>query len=239
MKGRLLERREVDAATHRAMLRLMDRWFEGVTAERFAVDLETKTHAILLEEGDRLLGFSTLAVEPVRWRSDPYCVVCSGDTVVDPSAWGRSILPAFWIDAVWSLHAIHGGHPVWLLLTSGFRTYRFLPVFWREFHPRWDAEMPKDVRALRDCLTGRRYGEAYDPDAGIVRFPEPQRLREPLVGIPEERLDNPHVAFFAEANPGHARGDELVCLTDLTAENLTPAGERMVRAGAKLRGEET
>lgn len=239
MKGRLLERREIDAATGKDMLRLMDRWFEGLTPERFAADLETKTHAILLEEQDRLLGFSTLAVEAVRWRDDPYCVVCSGDTVVDPSAWGRSILPAFWIDAVWSLHEKHGGHPVWLLLTSGFRTYRFLPVFWRQFHPRWNARMPREARELRDFLATRRYGDAYDPDSGIVRFPEPQRLREPLAGIPTERLQNPHVAFFAETNPGHAQGDELVCLTDLTAENLTPAGKRMVRAGAKLRSETT
>lgn len=221
--------------TRGSMVELLNRWFEGVTPTGFETDLADKTHAILLEEGDRLVGFSTLAVESLEWRGDRFRVVYSGDTVVDPSAWGRSILSAFWIDAVWSLCPDDGGLPVWLLLTSGFRTYRFLPVFWREFHPRRDQEIPTRMLRLRDFLAQRRYGDLYDESTGIVRFPQPQRLRGDLAGIPPERTQNPHVAFFDRANPGHASGDELVCLTELTPRNLTSAGQRMVAAGAALR----
>jgi hypothetical protein len=32
-------------------------------------------------------------------------------------------------------------------------------------------------------------------------------------------------------NPGHANGDELACLTEISRSNLTPAGERMVGGG--------
>jgi hypothetical protein len=32
-----------------------------------------------------------------------------------------------------------------------------------------------------------------------------------------------------ERNPGHADGDELVCLAELSDANLTAAGRRMVR----------
>jgi hypothetical protein len=42
--------------------------------------------------------------------------------------------------------------------------------------------------------------------------------------IEEQRLDDPHVAYFAAANPGHRQGDELACLTRLDPANLTPAG---------------
>ena len=38
----------------------------------------------------------------------------------------------------------------------------------------------------------------------------------------------PHIAFFLATNPGHVRGDELVCLTELCDENLTRAGRRMI-----------
>jgi hypothetical protein len=31
-----------------------------------------------------------------------------------------------------------------------------------------------------------------------------------------------YVAFFLSRNPGHAAGDELVCLTELSPANLTP-----------------
>ena len=82
-----------------------------------------------------------------------------------------------------------------------------------------------------DRLAIERFGNTYDPRAGIVRLSEPQVLARGLRGIPAERLKNPHVAFFARANPGHSRGDELVCLTELADGNLTPAGRRMVRRG--------
>ncbi len=49
-----------------------------------------------------------------------------------------------------------------------------------------------------------------------------------MADVTEQRLGDPHVEFFVRANPGHADGDELVCLTELTPTNLTPAGRRMV-----------
>ena len=41
-------------------------------------------------------------------------------------------------------------------------------------------------------------------------------------------MNNPHVRFFVEANPGHAGGDELACLVHVDVANLTPAGLRMI-----------
>ena len=35
---------------------------------------------------------------------------------------------------------------------------------------------------------------------------------------------------FAALNPGHVRGDELACVTELTPQNLTSAGRRMAAA---------
>jgi len=48
-----------------------------------------------------------------------------------------------------------------------------------------------------------------------VRFPQPQRLRTGLEKAPASREHDPHVRFFESRNPGHAKGDELVCLTEL------------------------
>jgi hypothetical protein len=42
------------------------------------------------------------------------------------------------------------------------------------------------------------------------------------------RLKDPAVALFASLNPGHVAGDELCCLTVLSAENLTRAGRRLL-----------
>ncbi len=66
-----------------------------------------------------------------------------------------------------------------------------------------------------------------------MRFGAPQILRGELHGIPPSRLADPHVGFFARRNPGHERGDELVCLVELSRDNLTPAGKRVWLAGER------
>ena len=65
-----------------------------------------------------------------------------------------------------------------------------------------------------------------------MRFERPQILRPHLAGIPPQRMDDPHVAFFVRRNPGHIRGDELACLCELSEDNLTRAGRRMVFGAA-------
>jgi hypothetical protein len=214
------------------MLGLLCTHFQGVTPERFTADLEEKNWVLLLEEEDELRGFSTLQIyETAGPEGAPLTVVYSGDTIVERGAWATAALPRSWIAAVRLLRERHPRGPLyWLLLTSGFRTYRFLPVFWREFRPRHDGPTPPEVRLLMDFLANQRFGPLYDPSAGVVRFPEPQVLREGLDEVPEGRLADPHVAFFLEKNPGWVQGDELVCLTEIAEGNLTAAGQRMWRS---------
>ena len=44
----------------------------------------------------------------------------------------------------------------------------------------------------------------------------PQNLAPEVVEIPEERLADPVVAFFAERNPGYQEGDVLLCIARIT-----------------------
>jgi hypothetical protein len=231
--GRLVPREALGEAEREAMLALLSAHFLGVSPERFAADLAEKNWVLLLEEEGRLRGFSTLRIyEAAAPDGEPITVVYSGDTIMERGAWGTAALPKSWIAAVRALRELYPrGRLWWLLLTSGFRTYRFLPVFWWEFWPRHDTSMPPEAQALRNHLAREKFGPLYDAEAGVVRFPEPQALREGLDEIPEGRQTDPHVAFFLESNPGWIRGDELVCLTELAEENLTPAGRRMWRTG--------
>jgi hypothetical protein len=229
VRGRLVRREELTEAEREAMYGLIAVHFAGVTRERFAADLAEKTWALLLEDDDGLRGFSTLLLYESTPPGEDVCtVVYSGDTIVDPAAWGSAALPRCWIAAVRRLRAEHPkGRLWWLLLTSGFRTYRFLPVFWRDFWPRWNALTPPEVESRLDWLAREKLGDLYLKEEGIVRFPQPQRLRGELAEVPEGRLADPHVAFFLERNPGWAEGDELVCLTEIAEGNLTAAGRRM------------
>jgi hypothetical protein len=168
------------------------------------------------------------STEPSIRTAQTVSVVCSGDTIVDPNAWSSAALPREWIAAVKQLRSRFPRGPYyWLLLTSGFRTYRLLSTFWKSFWPRYDTATPMPTQSLLDTLAGERFGDRYDRSAGVVRFERPQVLRPHLAGVPPERLRDPHVAFFAARNAGHERGDELVCLCELSDSNLTRAGARM------------
>ncbi len=235
MKGRLVSTDELGSVDRAAMFELFSRFFEDARRGRFEADLAGKNQVLLLEEGPgELRGFSTLLFYRDGTGEGSLNVVYSGDTIVAPEAWGSSVLASAWIAAVRRLHrAKPADRLVWLLIASGYRTYRFLPVFWRDFFPRFDSPTPPDAQRLMQRLAGERFGHAYDPRTGIVRFEEPQVLARGLRGIPAERLRNRHVAFFAGANPGHEAGDELVCLTELSDANLTRAGRRMVQRGER------
>lgn len=214
---------------------MLDAHFEGVTAAQFDRDLDEKDWVLRIRRDGRLVGFSTLQLYDTQDRGERLNVIYSGDTIVAPEAWGSPVLARGWIALVRALQRTRPGERwVWLLLSSGFRTYRFLPVFWRDFSPRFDRELPDDD-ALRTRLATERFGSAFDAQAGVVRFACPQRLRGALASVPAGRDDDPHVRFFLSRNPRHIEGDELVCLTTLSDENLTPAGARMVRSGA-IRG---
>lgn len=211
------------------MLALLATHFSGVTAAQFSSDLAEKSHVILLERQGRIIGFSTLLAYATAFAGEPVSVIYSGDTIVAPEAWNSPLLARAWIAAVNRLRSeFPRGRYYWLLLTSGFRTYRFLPVFWREFYPTFAQPTPRDTAALLHHLARARFGSAYDPAHGLVRFAQPQRLHAGLAEVPQGRRADPHIEFFLHHNPRHAQGDELVCLTELTPANLTPAGRRMV-----------
>ena len=210
-------------------LRLLSHHFDGVTREQFERDLAEKNWVVEIRREDRLLGFSTLLVCEAHFAGHALTAIYSGDTIVASEAWGSPALARTWIAAVNHLRAACPSRPCyWLLLTSGFRTYRFLPIFWREFFPRHATPTPSSEERLLHHLAAAHYGTWYDASSGIVRFPRPQRLRGQLGAVPVGRTGDPDVAFFLTRNPGHAGGDELACLTEISQDNLTAAGRRML-----------
>lgn len=225
----LLARPELTSGQRDEMFALLAAHFDGVSREQFENDLAEKNWVVQVRGNGRLLGFTTLLVETLDFEGERLMAIYSGDTIVAPEAWQSPMLARAWIAAVNHLRAADPGRRCyWLLLTSGFRTYRFLPVFWRAFYPQIHAVTPPHEQRLRQHLAASRYGAAFDPQAGIVRFPRPQTLRGVLREVPHGRREDADIAFFLTCNPGHERGDELVCLTEISEANLTPAGRRMI-----------
>jgi hypothetical protein len=61
-----------------------------------------------------------------------------------------------------------------------------------------------------------------------------RRVRSGVAPIDPETARRPHVAFFIERNPGHAAGDELVCLAEFRLRDTLIMLARMVVTQARL-----
>jgi hypothetical protein len=242
VNGELIERSALGSGEIEEMYRLFTSHFELVSESQFRADLAGKHWVIRLHDRGALQGFTSLQLLHTQLADAPVSVLYSGDTIVRPEARSTTLLARTWIEAVRRIGErsdVTNLH--WLLLVSGFRTYRLLPLFWRQFFPHFGQATPARVRTGIDTLAASMFGACYDRSAGIVRFANPQPLRPELGHVPAHRLVDPHVNFFVGANPGHAEGDELVCWTRLSHGNLTEAGKRMWRAsdGVRARSEQT
>jgi hypothetical protein len=253
LNGRFVPRQALDAGEINSMFELLMSHFTGVDRSTFERDLLDKNWVILLQDDRGVLrGFSTLLVYPhaafhsgrpegLRYSTShlarrasasgtPMTIVYSGDTIVEREWWGSPALPLTWLRAVERITPRYGNQEVyWMLLTSGFRTYRFLPVFFREFYP-CVGDTASELSALRDAIAAAQFGHRYDRSTGVVRLERPQVLVPDLIEVPGRRGRDPHVAFFLERNPGYVDGDELVCLTRIADDNLTAAGRRVARS---------
>lgn len=236
MKGEVLRIKDLDQQTKVEMYQLFLRQFEEISLTDFICDLKEKNWLLLLRREDSsLIGFSSMHFYQTFIKGQRLAVVYSGDTVVDASSWGDSALSYNWMGAIDYLRRQHNVDRVyWFLLVSGYRTYRFLPVYSKSFHPRFDKPTPADVQQVMNTLAQQRFGELYDATSGVVRLKVAAILRDEFRGIPDHRLKDPHIAFFAERNPGHQAGDELVCLAEIGEDKLTRIGRRMWIKGCKL-----
>jgi hypothetical protein len=230
LEGEAVMRSALSPATVREMGDLFAEHYDVPHPTTFARDLAEKDQVVLLRDcaTGALQGFSTLATYTAEVMGQRVGVVYSGDTIIRPAFWGTPALPSVWIKHVLHLASTMPQPVYWLLISSGYKSYRFLPVFYHEFYPRYDLPTPTNVQRVMDELAVARFGAQYNPHSGIVRFAGGGTpLRPGVAEVSRERQRNPHVRFFLARNPGHSGGDELLCLTRIAWENLTPAGQRM------------
>jgi len=228
--ARLLPRSGLTRGDRAAMLELMQRHYENVRPDVFHRDLAEKRWVIVVfEPSGRLCGFSTQTLLSAKTPCQPFRALFSGDTIVAREHWGDPALSHAWGRFALSLIDRYGDQPLyWLLLSQGFRTYRFLPLFFHEFYPRHDRPTPRHIQAIIAAVASARYAESYDHSGGVVRsHPLQYRLRQDL-GDVQQRSSDPHVRFFAQQNPGHSSGDELCCLAPLARRNFTRAAYRVI-----------
>lgn len=232
LQGHLVRVTDLSDDDKNRMFELMDRHYDNLCRSTFEADLEEKQWVIQVNHcaTDTLCGFSTQMLLQAVVDDRPITALFSGDTIIDRRYWGDQALTHVWGRLALSLMAEYPERELyWFLISQGYKTYRFLPVFFHEFYPRVSAHTPRRARRVIDTLGWQKFGEHYDATAGVVRANRNQyRLRAGVADITPERRHDPHVRFFIAQNPEHAAGDELCCLAPLTRANFTPAAYRVI-----------
>lgn len=240
LTGSVVARTRLTPSDRDRMYDLLATYFSGTLRELFEADLCEKEAVVLLRDrkSGEIHGFSTFMRIETSIDGQDIVAFFSGDTIVARPYWGETVLSRLWSRTIFAeADRIQARRPAtrvyWFLICSGYKTFRFLPVFFREYYPHPERPTPPGIKDILDSLGKSKFGDQYSAVSGVVRFHRATPLRRGIADVTEQRLRDPSVASFAEMNPGHSEGDELACITEVSWSNLTRAGERMV--GRRLR----
>ena len=231
--SQVLPVREIDAEFTSQLYRLFAANYDHVTLDRFEKDLAEKDFVVVLRDAESgaPCGFSTEQILRTVVDGQPIRALFSGDTIIDPDYWGEQELVRGWCRIAGQLLAEDSETPLyWLLISKGFRTYLYLPVFYHEYWPRHDQATPESAQRILNALAKKKWPDAYDPSSGLLRFPlSLGQLKTSIADVPTARQEDLDVKFFLERNPTHLQGTELVCLAPISLANTKSIGRRLIQ----------
>jgi hypothetical protein len=212
------------------MLALHKRYFDNVRPARFYSDLAEKDWVIMLRDGSRLAGFSTQRLITLIRGGQEHRFLFSGDTIVDRAYWREHLLAGCFGHLMKRLMREVGEDRLyWFLISKGYRTFRFLPVFFHCFTPRPEGRSLPELEALLRFVAAARYGNAFDAERGLVLPGESgDRLRGEVREVPASKLNDSFVEFFLKRNPRFDEGHELACLAEICSDNLNRLAWRVI-----------
>ncbi len=217
---------DITLTEQQAMLELMREYYANVEPVAFHADLCAKDFVIVLREGDKLRGFSTQKLTAYDLSGQRVNVLFSGDTIIDRAHRNSLALPLAWTQQMFSILRDDPATPLhWLLTSKGYKTYRYLPIFFKQFFPTYGRGASEIERKILLAATPSLVDDLsrLDQTRWIIRAETgSQKLRPGVADITPPRRANPDIASFESLNPGHARGDELICLVHIEESNFKP-----------------
>lgn len=208
---------------------LMTRHYNDVNENKFLHDLSDKHHIILFYDKklNQLRGFTTLKILQLH-SHDAHVCLFSGDTIIEKGYWGSVQLPRLWCVYINAMKEWYPGKKIyWLLTAKGYKTYRFMPVFFCDYYPHYDKKAIP-LKELLDSYAFLQVQDRYDPQTHLIDSGKMKdHLKPGVADINHERDKDAHVEFFLESNPDWANGTELASILEVTEDNLTMLGKRM------------
>ena len=207
-----------------SMFLLMKKYYENMKKDKFLMDLYDKNDVFLIFESDELKGFSTIKKMELNIENGKdsekkrIAGFFSGDTIIEKGfSWGIEFQK-------------NGVKTYWFLISKGIKTYMYLPTYFKNFCPKLGYTESEMEKKIKDIYAEKIYGSRYCKESGIVKNDGTNDfLRENVVVLSEKQLKNKNIQFFLEKNPNYQKGDELVCLAEISFDNLTNLGKRVLK----------
>ena len=206
--------------------------FLGVSWDDFIRDFREKDDVMILRkehsEGE-IVGWSTLMVLTLALPEKEVKAIFSGDTVVLPeyrSSTGLGIELSRYFMHVREQFPRHSVY--YILISKGWRSYKIMLFFFKDFAPRYDKPTAPYDKAVMDAFGEKKYPHHYNPATGVVTF-SPQRVRPESIDAIPTSMDV-HTGFFLRSNPGYLDGNELVCVARVSPDNFRNGVKRLVSA---------
>lgn len=230
LSATVYKQQSLDDKVVNAMYALYAKHYCDTTKQVFTADLNTKTHVLLLQDSsDNVCGFTTIELYNTNVTGHEISVIFSGDTIVDPKLWGQTALAFEWLRFIGKIKKHAPDKPLyWLLIVKGHRTYRYLSTFALCYTPHHSNTASSQLSELLNKLASDKFNDCFNASTGIARFgPNSGHLNEQLAEIPATHSKRADVDYFLKRNPGYQQGDELVCLCELSENNMRPLAKRI------------
>ncbi len=229
IKGKLVKIDELSNDNILDMFNLMDTFYENMNFSIFKKDLTNKDFCIiLLDEKSYIQGFSTQKIMHIPVNGMKIHGVFSGDTIIHKDYWGSLELYK-----VFSQYFFEYGTKFsefyWFLISKGYKTYKILTTFFKEFYPNYKEDTPRDILEIINGFGKYAYLDEFNEKTGIIEYKtNKDKLKEGVADITKKQEKDKNIAFFKSKNPGYVNGNDLVCVTSLRKDNLHSLAQRLL-----------
>ncbi len=228
MEYQIVDAKAITASQIEAMYQLMIAYYENVDRAKFYTDLAKKQTVILLYNEGQIIGFTSAEIMQITVDNITVNGVFSGNTIMAKGIPLSGVLQKAFIiminDMMKTMQPLY-----WFLICKGYKTYRYLSMYFKQYYPAANVDTPAFEQALMNAYATKKYGSAYNSKTGIIaNSGSNDFLKEGVAPIDKKALRHPETQFFINANPNHAKGDELVCIAKFSEDNLKRGFHRLL-----------
>ena len=214
------------------MYYLMQENYDFVELGRFKSDLYKKDLVGILIDSDNFIqGFTTFSLNPCEYENSDFNILFSGDTVISSSYTGSQELAKGWCKTAGYFLAKNPHKKLfWYLMSKGYRTYLYLPFFFNNYYPSISKEYSSEYYRIANRVSSYLFGNNWHPQEGVIKFDSSLGQIKKVHVEKSFSKSNRHVKFFISKNPGFINGEELVCVTEISVDNLKRYAKDLVKS---------